>query len=113
MIDPGGPDGRRHQAGGARARSAALIRRSQLLTDAAGMEAVARWTAAVSEADGIFRIRLSPGVDVCELVTEVRGRGHRVSPNHVLMGQPLYFGGPASRPFPASPSRRPSPARAA
>ena len=95
----------------------ALIRRSQLLTDAAGVEAVARWTTAVSEADGIFRIRLSPGVDVCELVTTSASQGHLASPNHVLIGQPLYYGGPASRPFPAgplaAPLQRPSPARAA
>jgi subtilisin family serine protease len=85
----------------------ALIRRSQLLTDAAGVEAVARWTTAVSEADGIFRIRLSPGVDVCELVTTLRDQGHLASPNHVLIGQPLYYGGPASRPFPAAPLAAP------
>jgi subtilisin family serine protease len=87
----------------------ALIRRSQLLTDASGMEAVARWTSAVAESDGIFRIRLSPGVDVCELVTTIRAQGHRASPNHVLTGQPLYYGGPASRPFPAAPLPAPEP----
>ncbi|MER5419487.1 S8 family peptidase [Streptosporangium roseum] len=81
----------------------ALIRPGQLLTDASGMAAVSRWTTAVAEVDGIFRIRLSPGVDVCDLVTAVRDRGHPASPNHVLVGQPLFFGGPASRPFPADP----------
>ncbi|MEV4246197.1 S8/S53 family peptidase [Streptosporangium canum] len=81
----------------------ALIRPGQLLTDASGMAAVSRWTTAVAEVDGIFRIRLSPGVDVCDLVTAVRGQGHPASPNHVLVGQPLFFGGPASRPFPADP----------
>ncbi|MEU6742990.1 S8 family peptidase [Streptosporangium sandarakinum] len=81
----------------------ALIRRDQLLTDAAGMAAVARWTAAAAEADGVFRIRLLPGVDVCDLAATVRDRGHAASPNHILVGQPLFFGGPASRPFPAPP----------
>ncbi|MFC4061147.1 S8 family serine peptidase [Planomonospora corallina] len=88
--------------------SPALIRAGQLLTDAPGMEASARWTAAVSEADGIFRLRLSPGVDVCDLAATVRERGHRASPNHILMGQPLFFGGPASRPFPAPPLPAPA-----
>lgn len=78
----------------------ALIRPGQLLTDAAGAAAVARWTAAVAEVDGIFRIRLSPGVDVCDLSATVCDQGYRASPNHVLVGQPLFFGGPASRPFP-------------
>ncbi|MFJ2032666.1 S8 family peptidase [Streptosporangium sp. NPDC087985] len=81
----------------------ALIRPGQLLTDAPGAAAVTRWTAAVAEADGIFRVRLSPGVDVCDLVATVREQGNLASPNHVLVGQPLFFGGPASRPFPADP----------
>ncbi len=85
----------------------ALIRPGQLLTDAPGMAAAARWTAAVAESDGIFRVRLSPGVDVCELVTTMRDQGHLVSPNHVLAGQPLFFGGPASRPFPTDPVAAP------
>jgi hypothetical protein len=89
--------------------SPALIRAGQLLTDAAGMEAVSRWTAASAEADGVFRIRLSPGVDVCDLAAAVRDRGHQASPNHILMGQPLFFGGPASRPFPAAPAPAPLP----
>ncbi|MBB2913227.1 subtilisin family serine protease [Streptosporangium becharense] len=78
----------------------ALIRRGQVLTDASGTAAVARWAVAVVEADGIHRVRLSPGVDVCELVATLRDRGVRASPNHVMTGQPLFFGGPASRPFP-------------
>ncbi|GAA3138097.1 S8/S53 family peptidase [Planomonospora alba] len=91
--------------------SPALIRADQLLTDAPGMEAAARWTAAASEADGVFRLRLAPGVDVCDLAATVRERGHRASPNHVLTGQPLFFGGPASRPFPAAPVPAPASAR--
>ncbi|MEV8632223.1 S8/S53 family peptidase [Streptosporangium sp. NPDC051023] len=81
----------------------ALIRPGQLLTDASGATAAARWTTAVAEADGIFRVRLSPGVDVCDAVATLRDQGHMASPNHVLVGQPLFFGGPASRPFPADP----------
>ncbi|MFF5208102.1 S8 family serine peptidase [Streptosporangium sp. NPDC000396] len=91
----------------------ALIRPGQLLTDASGTAAVARWTAAVAEADGVFRVRLSPGVDVCDLVATIRGQGHRASPNHVLTGQPLFFGGPASRPFPAAPLTPPEGAESA
>ncbi|MGV9776561.1 S8 family peptidase [Streptosporangium sp. NPDC003464] len=91
----------------------ALIRPGQLLTDASGMAAVSRWTAAAAEADGIFRIRLSPGVDVCDLVAAVRDQGHPASPNHVLVGQPLFFGGPASRPFPAAPPSPPGAPEAA
>ncbi|GGS67019.1 serine protease [Planobispora rosea] len=83
--------------------SPALIRPGQLLTDASGAQAASRWAAAVTEADGVFRLRLSPGVDVCDLVITLRDRGHRASANHVLRGQPLFFGGPASRPFPADP----------
>ncbi|MER7213507.1 S8/S53 family peptidase [Streptosporangium sp. NPDC000239] len=80
-----------------------LIRPGQLLTDALGAEAAERWTIAVAETDGVFRVRLSPGVDVCELVATLRDQGHSASPNHVLVGQPLFFGGPASRPFPVDP----------
>ncbi|MEU8381611.1 S8/S53 family peptidase [Streptosporangium sp. NPDC048865] len=82
--------------------SPALIRKGQLLTDASGLAATARWADAVTETGGIYRVRLSPGVDVCDLVASVRARGVRASPNHVLRGQPLYFGGPASRPFPSA-----------
>ncbi|GIH76389.1 S8 family peptidase [Planobispora longispora] len=89
--------------------SPALIRPGQILTDAPGAEAAARWTAAVTEAEGLFRLRLSPGVDVCDLATTLRDRGHRASANHVLRGQPLFFGGPASRPFPADPVPAPPP----
>lgn len=80
----------------------ALVRPGQLLTDARGAAAAARWTAAAAEADGLFRLMLSPGVDVCDLAAAIRDQGHPASPNHVLVGQPLYFGGPASRPFPAA-----------
>ncbi|MER6827893.1 S8/S53 family peptidase [Streptosporangium sp. NPDC000563] len=90
--------------------SPALIRKGQLLTDAAGLAATARWADAVTEIGGIHRVRLSPGVDVCDLVASVRARGVRASPNHILTGQPLYFGGPASRPFPSAALPAPDPA---
>ncbi|NUR91521.1 MAG: S8/S53 family peptidase, partial [Nonomuraea sp.] len=79
----------------------ALVRPGQLLTDRSALSTVSRWTQAVAEADGFCVIHLSPGVDPCELTVDLRERGFRASPNHVLVGQPLFFGGPASRPFPA------------
>ncbi|GAA1743949.1 S8 family serine peptidase [Nonomuraea sp. AD125B] len=81
----------------------ALIRPGQLLGDRSTLSAVARWTQAVSEADGVCVAHLSPGVDPCELASELHARGLRASPNHVFRGQPLFFGGPASRPFPVEP----------
>ncbi|MFI6504371.1 S8 family peptidase [Nonomuraea typhae] len=71
--------------------------------DRSAATAVSRWTQALAEADGLCAVRLTPGVDPCELALELRGKGHRASPNHVFSGQPLFFGGPASRPFPAEP----------
>ncbi|MFC5822842.1 S8 family peptidase [Nonomuraea insulae] len=81
----------------------AFIRPGQVLADRTALAAAARWTQAVSEADGVCVLHLSPGVDPCEVTTELREQGLRASPNHVLRGQPLWFGGPASRPFPAPP----------
>ncbi|TMR95188.1 S8 family peptidase [Nonomuraea basaltis] len=81
----------------------AFIRPGQLLADRSAVSAASRWTQAVSEADGVCVLHLAPGVDPCELTAELRGQGFRASPNHVLRGQPLFFGGPASRPFPAPP----------
>lgn len=78
----------------------AFIRPAQLLVERTTLSASARWTQAVSEADGVCVVHLAPGVDPCELTAELRARGVRASPNHVLRGQPLFFGGPASRPFP-------------
>ncbi|MFI6594865.1 S8 family peptidase [Nonomuraea sp. NPDC050536] len=80
----------------------ALIRPGQLLTDRSALSATARWTQAVAEADGFCVIHLSPGVDPCELTLTLREKGFRASPNHIITGQPLFFGGPASRPFPTS-----------
>ncbi|GAA2858985.1 S8/S53 family peptidase [Streptosporangium fragile] len=90
----------------------ALIRRGQVLTDASGAAALAPWTVAVVEVEGIHRVRLSPGVDVCDLVVTLRERGVRATPNHVLAGQPLFFGGPASRPFPTAALPAPGDGRA-
>lgn len=81
----------------------ALIRPAQILTDRSALSTVSRWTQAVSEADGVCVIHLSRGVDPCEFTADLRQRGFRASPNHVFTGQPLFFGGPASRPFPAPP----------
>jgi len=81
----------------------ALIRPAQILADRSAMSVISRWTQAVSEADGVCVLHLSPGVDPCELTSDLRERGFRASPNHVLVGQPLFFGGPASRPFPCAP----------
>ncbi|SDK71263.1 S8 family peptidase [Nonomuraea jiangxiensis] len=79
------------------------VRAGQVLTDRSAVSAAARWTQAVSEADGVCVLHLSPGVDPCELAADLRDQGLRASPNHVLRGQPLWFGGPSSRPFPAPP----------
>ncbi|GLW07922.1 serine protease [Microtetraspora sp. NBRC 13810] len=81
----------------------AFIRPGQLLTEPSGIPAVARWSQAVAESGGVCKVRLSRGVDPCEVAAELRAQGVKASPNHVLVGQPLYFGGPASRPFPVDP----------
>ncbi|MER6946086.1 S8/S53 family peptidase [Nonomuraea sp. NPDC000554] len=81
----------------------ALIRPGQVLTDRSALSAVARWTQAVAEADGVCVLHLTPGADPCEVAMELREQGFRASPNHVFAGQPLFFGGPASRPFPVKP----------
>ncbi|MEU6709866.1 S8/S53 family peptidase [Nonomuraea sp. NPDC046802] len=82
---------------------ASYIRAGQVLTDRSALSAVSRWTQAVSEADGVCVIHLTPGADPREVTAELRDQGLRASPNHVLRGQPLFFGGPASRPFPTPP----------
>ena len=90
----------------------ALIRPGQILTDRSALSAAARWTQAVSEADGVCVIHLTSGVDPCEITRELREHGFRASPNHVFAGQPLFFGGPATRAFPCPPiSHRPGRAR--
>ncbi|SDG33661.1 Subtilase family protein [Sinosporangium album] len=84
------------------AGSPTLIRPGQLLSDRTSLQVAARWIEAVTETGGVLRVRLSPGVDECDLAATLRDRGHRVSPNHILVGQPLFWGGPAGRPFPAT-----------
>ncbi|GAA3602168.1 S8/S53 family peptidase [Nonomuraea rosea] len=81
----------------------AFIRPGQVLTDRSALSAVSRWTQAVSEADGVCVVHLSADADPCAVTAELREQGLRASPNHVLRGQPLFFGGPASRPFPTPP----------
>ncbi len=77
----------------------ALIRPAELLTSSPG--AVSRWIHSAEDIRGVHHVRLSPGVDVLDLTATLRDRGHLASPNHVLVGQPLYFGGPACPPSPA------------
>ncbi|WP_101788490.1 S8 family peptidase [Nonomuraea indica] len=89
-----------------------LIRPGQVLADRGAVSVVARWTRAVSESDGVCVIHLTSGADPWEVAGELREHGFRASPNHVVVGQPLFFGGPASRPFPVRPlSYRPGRAR--
>lgn len=80
---------------------AAFIRPQQILIEESAADAVERWGWTLSVEDGFRLVRLASGVDPCELAAELRAAGHRASPNHVLVGQPLYWGGPSSRPFPA------------
>ncbi|GAA0364345.1 S8/S53 family peptidase [Microbispora corallina] len=77
----------------------ALIRPDELLTSSP--EAVGRWARETAAAGGVHHVRLSPGVDVVDLTAALRDRGHVASPNHVLLGQPLLFGGPGGMPVPA------------
>ncbi|SEM50475.1 S8 family peptidase [Nonomuraea pusilla] len=79
------------------------IRPGQVLTDRAAVSAASRWARSVSEADGVCVVHLSAGADPHAVAAELREQGFRASPNHVMRGQPLFFGGPASRPFPAPP----------
>ncbi len=84
----------------------ALIRPGELLTTAPAR--VARWTLDASpvhspahHARVVHHVRLSPDADVLDLVATLRDRGLPASPNHVLAGQPLFFGGPRGAPSPA------------
>ncbi|MFC4589360.1 S8 family peptidase [Sphaerisporangium corydalis] len=78
----------------------ALIRPGVLL--ARSVRPAARWTQSVERLDGLFLLRLSPGADPCEIAASLTERGHEVSPNHVVTGQPLFFGGPTGAPRPAA-----------
>lgn len=80
-----------------------LIRPDELLTSSP--TAVARWALASEPLPGtgrVHRVRLPPGTDVIDLTATLRDRGHAASPNHVLSGQPLFFGGPGGPPAPAA-----------
>ncbi|TDC09644.1 peptidase S8 and S53 subtilisin kexin sedolisin [Actinomadura bangladeshensis] len=96
----------------------ALIRRDQILVagrdaSAAG-DLVRRWYDSRDEGRGVARLRLRPTakVDVCELTALLTGggltaggRSRRVgaAPNHLVLGQPMWWSGPADRPRPAAP----------
>ncbi|MEN3535875.1 S8/S53 family peptidase [Microbispora sp. ZYX-F-249] len=79
------------------------IRPDELLTSSPA--AVARWALAAEPLPGagrVHRVRLPPGTDVIDLTAALRDRGHPASPNHLLTGQPLFFGGPGGPPAPAA-----------
>ncbi|MEU8121202.1 S8/S53 family peptidase [Spirillospora sp. NPDC049024] len=99
----------------------ALVRRDEILVagrDAGAAEAlVRRWFDSRHDEGGVARLRLrAPAkVDVCELASVLGGadRRHRrlsVSPNHLVLGQPMWWSGPADLPRPAAPL--PAPRRA-
>ncbi|GAA1276371.1 S8/S53 family peptidase [Sphaerisporangium rubeum] len=79
----------------------ALIRPGELL--ARSPVAAERWTQSAERRDGFYVLRLAPGADPCLLAAELAEQGHVVSPNHVVIGQPLFFGGPTGAPRPAAP----------
>ncbi|WP_301177024.1 S8 family peptidase [Actinomadura geliboluensis] len=96
----------------------ALIRRDEILVagrDAGAAENVLRrWSDARHDEYGVSRLRLrAPAkVDVCEvaamLAAGVPGRGARsrglsAAPNHLVLGQPMWWSGPADLPRPAAP----------
>ncbi|WP_242886801.1 S8 family peptidase [Actinomadura litoris] len=91
----------------------ALVRRDQILVaeqDAgAAQDRVRRWYESRHDEEGVTRLRLRAPlkVDVCELTAELAGDGrHRrmsVSPNHLVLGQPLWWSGPADLARPADP----------
>ncbi|RJL34386.1 S8 family peptidase [Bailinhaonella thermotolerans] len=93
----------------------ALVRRDQLLiAPGAPSEAADRWTESRHDLPGVTLLRLRPaaGVDVCELAVSLRPAVPGASPNHVMTGQPGYWGGPAHPPAPAGPVPGPVPAAA-
>ncbi|QKW37850.1 hypothetical protein HUT06_30755 [Actinomadura sp. NAK00032] len=96
----------------------ALIRRDEILV--AGRDAGAaedllrRWSDARQDERGVSRLRLrAPAkVDVCEVAAMLAaggpGRGARsrrlsAAPNHLVLGQPMWWSGPADLPRPAAP----------
>ncbi|NKZ04581.1 S8 family peptidase [Actinomadura latina] len=95
----------------------ALVRRDQILV--AGQDAgaaedlVRRWSDSRQDERGVTRLRLrAPAkVDVCELAAlltaDARFRRLSASPNHLVLGQPMWWSGPADLPRPAAPMPRP------
>jgi subtilisin family serine protease len=93
-----------------------LLRRDEVLVAAPDMPAaedvLRRRLDSTSREPGVFRVRLRPGVDVCDLAVGLRGRhGLAVAPNHLVHGQPMWWTGPAGRPRPAAPVPPPAAAR--
>jgi hypothetical protein len=95
----------------------ALIRRDQILVageDAgAAQDLVRRWYDSRQEERGVTRLRLRAPVkvDVCELAAllsaDTRFRRLSAAPNHLVLGQPMWWSGPADLPRPAAPVPRP------
>ncbi|MEV4004506.1 S8 family serine peptidase [Actinomadura sp. NPDC049753] len=92
----------------------ALIRRDEILVagrDAGAAESlVRRWYDSRHDEGGVTRLRLrAPAkVDVCELAAVLGNadRRHRrlsAAPNHLVLGQPMWWSGPADLPRPAPP----------
>jgi subtilisin family serine protease len=100
----------------------ALVRRDEILVagrDAGAAESlVRRWYDSREDGRGATRMRLrAPAkVDVCELADALRSGGRQrrlsVSPNHLVLGQPMWWSGPADRPRPAAPLPAPGAAAA-
>lgn len=91
----------------------ALLRRDEILVATPDMTAaedvLRRRLGSVTREPGVFRVRLRPGADVCELTSELRGtHGLTVAPNHLVHGQPMWWTGPAGRPRPAAPVAPPA-----
>lgn len=91
----------------------ALVRRDEILV--AGQDAgaaedlVRRWYDSRRDERGVTRLRLrAPAkVDVCELAAFLSGDGRfrrlSAAPNHLVLGQPMWWSGPADLPRPAAP----------
>lgn len=95
-----------------------VVRRDQVLADPDEVRSLdddlARWTRGREDGPGATRYHLRPeaGVDVGELVAEMRAGSGRtqatVSPNHLLRAEPAWWVGPEGVPTPA-PATAPPP----